>query len=128
MTAADISREHVERLAAFHSTSAELYYAPDESGLRACAVTTAATLRALRAALDTAESQATWWQGIAGVEADRGNEVAAELATAQAELAKAREALREIVAADPVDLALDPEWSQRIARAALPQQEPSPNE
>jgi hypothetical protein len=30
-----------------------------------------------------------------------------------------REALREIVEADPVDLALDPTWPQRIAGAAL---------
>jgi hypothetical protein len=28
-------------------------------------------------------------------------------------------ALREIVEADPVDLALDPTWAQRIARAGL---------
>lgn len=33
-----------------------------------------------------------------------------------------REALEEIRDADPVDLALDPEWPQRIARAALSQE------
>lgn len=27
--------------------------------------------------------------------------------------------LKEIVSADPIDLALDPQWSQRIARIAL---------
>jgi hypothetical protein len=30
-----------------------------------------------------------------------------------------RKALLEIISADPVDLALDPTWSQRVAREAL---------
>ena len=34
-------------------------------------------------------------------------------------LTEAEEALRVIESQDPVELALDPQWSQRIARAAL---------
>jgi hypothetical protein len=37
----------------------------------------------------------------------------------QQEIERLRAALERIAAADPVDLALDPEWPQRIARSAL---------
>lgn len=42
-----------------------------------------------------------------------------DLMIANAQRADAVEALQEIAGADPVDMALDPTWSQRIARAAL---------
>jgi len=57
MTKADTSAVAVERLAAFHALSADRYCADDESGLRACAVMTAATLRALLAERDEAIDQ-----------------------------------------------------------------------
>ena len=40
-------------------------------------------------------------------------------ADAADEIERLREALREISQQDPIELALDPQWSQRIARAAL---------
>ena len=45
----DTSAEAVERLAAFHALSVDRYDADEDSGLRACAHMTAATLRALLA-------------------------------------------------------------------------------
>jgi len=41
------------------------------------------------------------------------------IAAKDAEIARLREALKEIVDADQVEMALDPEWPSRIARAAL---------
>lgn len=43
----DTSAEAVEQMAAFHALSVDRYHAEEESGLRACAHMTAATLRAL---------------------------------------------------------------------------------
>ena len=53
---ADISKDAVERLAKFHDASAKLYNDPEESGLLACAVTTAATLRAQAAEIERLRS------------------------------------------------------------------------
>jgi len=53
-------------------------------------------------------------------EAERLHRLMSEMASQQrAEVERLREALTEIRDADPVDMALDPNWSARIARAAL---------
>jgi hypothetical protein len=57
MTTTDTSAEAVERLAAFHALSVQRYDADEESGLRACAHMTAATLRALLARAERAEAE-----------------------------------------------------------------------
>jgi hypothetical protein len=54
----DTSAEAVERLAAFHALSVDRYCAEEESGLKACAHMTAATLRALVAERDAARAEA----------------------------------------------------------------------
>jgi len=49
----------------------------------------------------------------------------AEVATLRAERDRLKMALEEIQQQDPVELALDPQWSQRIAVAALNQERES---
>ena len=46
-----------------------------------------------------------------------------KLAKAEADNERLREALKDIGDADPVDMALDPQWPARIARAARAEQE-----
>ena len=43
------------------------------------------------------------------------------------EVTRLRGALKDIAGQDPVELALDPQWSQRIARAALDGGTPVPS-
>jgi hypothetical protein len=62
MSDIDTSAEAVERLAAFHALSVQRYDADEESGLRACAHMTAATLRALLAERDAERVAREHWQ------------------------------------------------------------------
>jgi hypothetical protein len=59
MSNVNTSPEAVERLAHFHSLSVDRYCANEESGLKACAHMTAATLRALLAERDALRAQAS---------------------------------------------------------------------
>ena len=53
----DTSTEAVEQLAAYHSMSVDRYDAEEESGLKACAAMTAATLRSLAAERDALRAE-----------------------------------------------------------------------
>jgi hypothetical protein len=103
----DTSAEAVERLAAFHALSVDRYDADEDSGLRACAHMTAATLRAL-----LAENER-----VRGVHAAAVCEMQHQLKRAlraEAERDAARAALREIVA-----MCSDREGRANIAATAL---------
>ena len=50
-------------------------------------------------------------------------DMCAEIRAKDKEIARLREALKDIGDADPVDMALDPQWPARIARAARAEQE-----
>ncbi|WP_368416647.1 hypothetical protein [Falsiroseomonas sp.] len=102
MTDTDTSAAAVERLAAFHALSADRYCADEESGLRACAVMTAATLRALLTERDAARRQGERWD----------TEAAASKAVIERLRAEREEAIDQRNAADFV-LALSIEQSNR---------------
>lgn len=95
MKEADTSAAAVERLAAFHTLSADRYCADEESGLRACAVMTAATLRALLAEREEAIDQRNAADFVLALSIEQSTRHSVERDAARVEV----ERLREEVAA-----------------------------